>query len=205
MNNELREIKLWQQYKDSDEIVKFFAYVRKRFQKKYMDIFYKKNEDGKLELGEYGKEFGINNGLSDWMEYYIENIYALRRPSYLVNKMYYDSQFTYDAENPYDSPKDIVRVPIDIYLRIFRWVCNYKLRAWSAPTLHALICQWGNLPVDEVKIQTHIYGDIEVVCSPNIRTQGLTILWRTHNSLFQLPLGVKIIITLRNPKKETVN
>lgn len=199
MNNELRKITLWQQYKSKDEVIKFFEFVRKRLQK-YMDLFYKKDEDGKLHLGSYGREMCINSAASEYLGYYLTNVYGLERPHFLLDKAYWDAEFHYDDGKYWDTPRDVELVPIPILIKIFKWVYNYRYRVWSIPTLAYLVADFGDLPIDQVKVSYNEEKKLfEVMCTNNYNTKILNILWRTYPNVFNMPYGFNMEIDLRNP------
>ena len=98
MIKELSKIKVWQQYKRSDAVVNYFAFLRDYIQENYNDLFFKYNKDTKqIELGEYGKEFSINQAQTEYLQYYLESVYGMKRPHYFVDRTYYDSGLKYDS------------------------------------------------------------------------------------------------------------
>ena len=115
MIKELSKIKVWQQYKRSDAVVNYFAFLRDYIQENYNDLFFKYNKDTKqIELGEYGKEFSINQAQTEYLQYYLESVYGMKRPHYLVDRTYYDSGLKYDSFYKYDEDGTAELVPIPL-------------------------------------------------------------------------------------------
>ena len=181
MIEELSDINVWQQYKRSDAIVNYFAFLRDYIQENYNDLFFKYNkETNKIELGEYAKEFSINQAQTDYLEYYLRSIYNMLRPHYLVDRTFYDSGLKYDSLYEYDEGGTAELVPVSLLKKIFTFVYNLKYTHWSIPNLAAMLADFCEINITKVKIE--------------IDTTRLK--YNTYRNILNMPIGFNMELNL---------
>ena len=172
MNTELSKIKVWQQYKRSDAIVNYFAFFRDYIQENYNDLFFKYNkETNKIEIGEYAKEFSINQAQTDYLEYYLRSIYNMLRPHYLVDRTFYDSGLKYDSLYRYDEGGTAELVPVSLLKKIFTFVYNLK--------------------IDTTRLKY-----FKVYLPTNKNSQDFRIIYNTYRNILNMPIGFNMELNL---------
>lgn len=205
MKKELSKIYLWEQYKRNDGLVGYFDFFRNYLNENYKDLFYKsvKNENGKvvdIEAGKLLKEFSINEAESDYLDFYLKNIYNIKRPHYLVDKQFWDDMFNWDSYYIWDAGDTAELVPIYLLRKLFTWMYNVKHLFWNIPNLASMLAEFIEEPIHKIKIyrDKNIGQDIlktYTVELPNNRySNDFRIVYNTYANIFNLPIGVKLIV-----------
>ena len=199
MIKELSKIKVWQQYKRSDAVVNYFAFLRDYIQENYNDLFFKYNKDTKqIELGEYGKEFSINQAQTEYLQYYLESVYGMKRPQYLVHRTYYDSGLKYDRFYKYDEDGTAELVPIYLLKKIFTFIYNLKYTHWSIPNLAGMLADFCEVNITEVRIEidTSRLKYFKVYIPTTQSSQDFRIIYNTYRNVLNMPIGFSMEINL---------
>ena len=199
MIKKLSKINVWQQYKRSDAIVNYFAFLRDYIQENYNDLFFKYNKDTKqIELGEYAKEFSINQAQTEYLQYYLESIYNMKRPHYLVDRTYYDSGLKYDSFYKYDEDGTAELVPIYLLKKIFTFIYNLKYTHWSIPNLAGMLADFCEVNITEVRIEidTSRLKYFKVYLPTNRYSQDFRIIYNTYRNILNMPIGFNMEINL---------
>lgn len=199
MIEKLSDIHVWQQYKRSDAIVNYFAFFRDYIQENYNDLFFKYNKETKqIELREYAKEFSINQAQTDYLEYYLRSIYNMLRPHYLVDRTYYDSGLKYDSLYKYDEGGTAELVPVSLLKKIFTFVYNLKYTHWSIPNLAAMLADFCEINITEVKIEidTTRLKYFKVYLPTNKNSQDFRIIYNTYRNILNMPIGFNMELNL---------
>ena len=199
MITELSKIKVWQQYKRSDAIVNYFAFFRDYIQENYNDLFFKYNKETKeIELGEYAKEFSINQAQTDYLGYYLRSIYNMLRPHYLVNRTFYDSGFKYDSFYEYDERDTAELVPVSLLKKIFTFVYNLKYTHWSIPNLAAMLADFCEINITEVSIEidTSRLKYFKVYLPTNKNSQDFRVIYNTYRNILNMPIDFNMELNL---------
>ena len=199
MIKELSKINVWQQYKRSDAIVNYFAFFRDYIQENYNDLFFKYNKDTKqIELGEYGKEFSINQAQTEYLEYYLRSVYNMLRPHYLVDRTYYDSGLKYDSLYKYDEGGTAELVPIPLLKKIFTFIYNLKYTHWSISNLAGMLADFCEVNITEIRIEidTNRLKYFKVYLPINRSSQDFRIIYNTYRNILNMPIGFNMEINL---------
>lgn len=199
MIKKLSKINVWQQYKRSDAIVNYFAFLRDYIQENYNDLFFKYNKDtNKIELGEYAKEFSINQAETEYLQYYLESIYGMKRSHYLVDRTYYDSGLKYDSFYKYDEDGTAELVPIYLLKKIFTFIYNLKYTHWSIPNLAGMLADFCEINITEVRIEidTSRLKYFKVYLPTNRYSQDFRIIYNTYRNILNMPIGFNMEINL---------
>lgn len=199
MIKELSKINVWEQYKRNDGLVSYFDFLRNYLNDNYKDLFYKsiKNADGqiiKLERGKLLKEWTINEAESDYLAFYLKNIYNMMRPHYLVDRLNWDSRLKYDSYFLYDEGGTAEIVPIYLLKKIFIWIYNVKYKVWNIPNLAGMISDFIEEPLQKIKIYKKegslLNQKIYTVEMPlNRYSNDFRIVYNTYRNIFNMPIG----------------
>lgn len=198
MNIDLSNITVWEQYKKSDIVKDYFSYLKYYFEKTYRDLFYKRDSQGNIELGDYLKDFSIYSAVSEYVSFYIENIYGFIKPQY-VSAVFYDSGLRYDTGYKYDSSGQVEDIPISIFVKLFTFIYNLEYDVLSIPSLAQLIADFCDIDVNEIefKVDTTVINSLEIYVPSNLLSEAFKTLYDGYKDIFNLPLGFSMKIFLR--------
>lgn len=198
MIKHLSKIELWQQYQRSDAVKAYFTFLKEYLETNYKDLFFKTNKDGEIELGEYAKEFSINQAMTEYLEYYLKSVYGMQRPHYLVDSVFYDSGLRYDLTNKYDVTGQAELVPIPLLRKVFQFIYNIKYTHFSIPNLAGMIADFCDLSITQVKItmDDKLLKAVKVVLPQNRQTLDLRTVYNTYRNIFNLPIGFSMQLDL---------
>ena len=199
MIKDIEKITIWQQYRRSEGLRNYFRFFRKYIKENYFDLFYKYNkETGKVELGEYAKEFSINQAKTDYLAFYLKSIYNMMRPHYLVDSVYYDSGLLYDNFLQYDVSGDAQLVPIPLLRKIFTFIYNLKYTHFSIPNLAGMFADFCEVNITEIKIEvdTSILKSLRVYLPSNKLAQDFRVVYNTYRNIFNMPIGFTMTINI---------
>lgn len=207
MKKELSKIYLWEQYKRNDGLVGFFDFFRNYLNDNYKDLFYKsiKNENGQvidIEMGKLLKEFSINEAESDYLDFYLKNIYNIARPHYLVNREFWDNIFNWDREYNWDVGGEALLVPIYFLKKLFYFIYNVKYLSWSVPNLAGMLADFIEVPIHKIKIYRNTEIGENILKSYNVEmpyntySNDFRIVYNTYRNIFNLPINVVLNIII---------
>lgn len=207
MKNELDKIYLWEQYKRNDGLVDFFNFLRDYLNDNYKDLFFKSIKDANgrvigVETGDLLKEFTINSAESDYLAFYLKNIYDIKRPHYLVDRQFWDNRLKWDAYYKWDEGGTAELVPIYLLRKLFTWMYNIKYLYWNIPNLAGMLADFIEEPVHKIKIYKSQSGDIAnqkvYTCEMplNRYSNDFRVVYNTYQNIFNLPIGVKLDVLL---------
>lgn len=198
MIQHLSKIELWQQYQRSNAVKQYFAFFKDYLETNYKDLFFKTNKDGSIELGEFAKEFSINQAMTDYLEYYLKSVYGMQRPHYLVDSVFYDSGLKYDLNSRYDITGEAQLVPIPLLRKVFQFIYNIKYTHFSIPNLAGMIADFCDVPITDVKItpDKDLLKAVRVVLPQNRYSLDLRTVYNTYRNIFNLPIGFSMQLDL---------
>lgn len=197
MIKDIEKIKIWEQYGRSEALRNYFRFFRKYIKENYFDLFYKYNEEtGKVELGEYAKEFSINQAQSDYLAFYLKSIYNMMRPHYLVEQVFYDIGLRYDDEYYYDATGDTYLVPLSLLKKMFTFIYGVKYDYFSIPNLAGMIADFCDVNITQVRIEidTMLLKSFKIYMPSKKLSRDLRTVYNTYRNLFNLPIGFSMAI-----------
>lgn len=193
MKKELSKIYLWEQYKRNDALVGYFDFLRSYLNENYKDLFYKNNE-----AGEFLKEFSINEAESEYLQYYLENIYNMLRPHFLVEKSNWDTGYMWDDTYKWDMDGKAELIPISLLKKIFKFVYGLNYNSFNIPNFAGMLAEFCDIKITDIKIE---------IDSSRIKTFIITLpacdlavdfrtLYATYKNIFNLPIGFSMILKI---------
>lgn len=206
MKKELSKINLWEQYKRSDALVNYFNFFRNYLNDNYKDLFYKsvKNNDGEIintEAGKLLKEFSMN-GNSEYLEFYLNSVYNMKRPHYLINKIAWDNGFFYDNkfdnEIVWDQPFIAELVPIPLLKKLFTFIYGLKYNYFSIPNLAGLFADFCDVNIHDIVIELDktTFKQFIVYLPRNQNAIDFKTIYTTYRNIFNLPISCKLLLII---------
>lgn len=192
----LPDIRLYNQYRQSQPVVDFFEKFRD-----YIDLRYyqgKVAEDNKIKSG-WQPSAAVNLEIADcdistdWILYLAKHKYGIEPPRLsgtpsLWDIIYYDSGFSWDDLAATES----------LTMEFFRDIClaiiNQRFRRWNIPYIYELFSQLTGIPKDKFHV-TARGNDFTVSCDETFGS-NLTSLFIYYQDLFGVPEGVTITFLL---------
>ena len=208
MKQELSKIYLWEQYKRNDGLVEFFNFFRDYLNDNYKDLFYKsiKNSNNQItdiEAGKLLKEFSIAEAETDYLAYYLKNVYNIPRPHYLVDKTYWDNRLYYDSYWKFDEGGTAELVPIYLLKKLFTWMYNVEHLVWNIPNIAKMFSDFIEEPLQSIKVYrlkssiTQAQKVFTVELPLNRYSNDFRIVYNTYRNIFNLPIGVELDLYLK--------
>lgn len=197
MNIDLDKIRVWEQYKRSDIVKQYFKLLKEYIDENYKQLFYRYDSEGNIVIGDYMKELTITDSVSEYLYYYIENIYGLIRPTF-VSSVFYDSGLLYDVGFKYDSTGDTEPITLDILRKLFKFIYGLQYDHFSLPILVEMLADFCECPPTQIRVEKDpdVLLSYTVYIPPTPYALSFYNLYGGYRQIFNLPLGVSLELVL---------